>query len=397
MRWLIVEDALRDRQGHWFEYLSTFARELRALGDQVTVLSDRAAEPFLIEQLQVRPILPPSIWHRMSDGAGVMRRYLRLPVHAWQTYRVLKKYLRQDAAYEVIFVPTVLVHHLLGWRWLIKGPLRQSKIKVLLFFPNTPIQIHPETGQPVWLPTPTAKLFCRLIQSLKQEVETGRVILGAETQPMCAALTQLSGVPFAYFPHPVASLPKPAVKSASDQNEIVMGAYGSARHEKGSDLLVPAVEEYCRQHPETRARFVLQSVGGDAALWKRLENHPKVRLIPGYFGDGEYARQLQATNALLLPYRRSSYDLRVSRVVIEAMILGLPVVATQGTTLASQAEEFGAAVLCQDGDTASLVNAIRDLELRHDELQQKADRQRHRCISHFSVRHFRELLAENLA
>jgi hypothetical protein len=46
MRWLIVEDALRDRKGHWFEYVETFARELRALGDQVTVLADRAAEPF---------------------------------------------------------------------------------------------------------------------------------------------------------------------------------------------------------------------------------------------------------------------------------------------------------------------------------------------------------------
>ena len=53
MRWLIVEDALRDRKGHWFEYVETFARELRALGNQVKVLADRAAEPFLVEQLQV--------------------------------------------------------------------------------------------------------------------------------------------------------------------------------------------------------------------------------------------------------------------------------------------------------------------------------------------------------
>ena len=67
---LIVEDALRDRKGHWFEYLGAFARELRALSDQVTVLADRAAEPFLVEQLQVQPVLPASIWHRMGDGAG---------------------------------------------------------------------------------------------------------------------------------------------------------------------------------------------------------------------------------------------------------------------------------------------------------------------------------------
>jgi len=38
MRWLIVEDALRDRKGHWLEYVSTFVRELRALGDEVVVL-----------------------------------------------------------------------------------------------------------------------------------------------------------------------------------------------------------------------------------------------------------------------------------------------------------------------------------------------------------------------
>ena len=134
MRWLIVEDALRDHKGHWFEYLGTFARELRALGDNVTILSDRSAESFLVEQLQAQSVLPASIWHRMGDGAGPVRRYLRVPVHAWQTYRTIKKYLRggtsierhqlgkiemngspgesvrsgRGAEVDVIFVPTVL-------------------------------------------------------------------------------------------------------------------------------------------------------------------------------------------------------------------------------------------------------------------------------------------------
>jgi hypothetical protein len=66
MRWLIVEDALPDRKGHWFEYVETFARELRALGNQVKVLADRAAEPFLVEQLQVQPVLP--VFHLASHG-----------------------------------------------------------------------------------------------------------------------------------------------------------------------------------------------------------------------------------------------------------------------------------------------------------------------------------------
>jgi len=394
MRWLIVEDALRDRKGHWFEYLGTFARELHALGDDVTILADRAAEPFLREHLRVQPVLPASIWHRMGDGAGALRRYLRVPVHAWQTYRVLKKYLLQNEPFDVIFVPTVMVHHLLGWTWLIKRVLKAAPGKVVLFFPNTPIFLDENKNEPAWQPAPTAKLFCRLIRSLRKEVKRGRVILGAETQPMRAALMQLTGVPFTYFPHPVAPLvaPTDARSELPEPSPIIMGSYGSARHEKGSEVLVAAVEEYCRRHPAARVQFVLQSVDGDPKLWARLENHPKIRLIPDYFPDGEYVRQLGATDVLLLPYRRSSYALRVSRVVIEAMVQGLPVVTTRQTTLEDQSKKFGAAVLCVDGEAETLVQAIHEMVQNFPAMKELAARQKTVAREHFSVAEFRRIL-----
>ena len=59
MKWLIVEDALRDRKGHWLEYVSTFGRELRALGDEVVVLCDRKAQGFVKEQTGARFV---SVW-----------------------------------------------------------------------------------------------------------------------------------------------------------------------------------------------------------------------------------------------------------------------------------------------------------------------------------------------
>ncbi len=393
MRWLIVEDALRDRKGHWFEYLGTFARELRALGDDVTILADRAAEPFLREQLLVQPVLPDSIWHRMGDGAGPLRRYLRVPVHAWNTYRAIKRFLQRDEKFDLIFVPTVLVHHLLGWSWLIKRMLPQTQSRVLLFFPNTPITLDEATGEPAWQAAPTAKLFNRLIRSLGREVEQGRVILGAETHPMCDALTKLTGVKFTYLPHPVAPFPEAAgEKSVAGENKIVMGSYGSARHEKGPDVLVAAVEEYCRRFPETRAQFVLQSVDGDKNLWSRLEANPQVRLIPNYFPSGGYAQQLRMTDVLLLPYRRSSYALRVSRVVIEALVQGIPVVTTRKTTLEDQAKEFGAATFCEDGNVESLVNAIHEMENNFAALTRLAAERKTAAQNHFSVRQFRATL-----
>jgi len=315
-----------------------------------------------------------------------------VPVHAWQTYRALKKYLRRDENHDVIFVPTVMVHHLLGWTWLIKRVLKPASGRVLLFFPNTPIQLDPVTNAPSWQAAPTARLFCRLIRSLASHVAQGRVILGVETRPMQTALTQLTGVPFTYFPHPVTpvfeTLPEKS-EVGNLRSEIVLGSYGSARDEKGSAVLVAAVEEYCRRHSGSRVRFVLQSVDGDATLWARLQGNPRVRLIPDYFGAGGYVRQLQSTDVLLLPYRLSSYGLRVSRVVIEALVNGLPVVVTQGTTLADQSLEFGSAVFCQDGDTATLVSAIEKVADDYESLAAKSLHRLTLAREHFSVRQFR--------
>ena len=397
MKWLIVEDALRDKKGHWFEYIGTFEKELRALGDDVTILADRSAEPFILRQLQAQPVLPDSIWHRMGDRAGALRRYLRVPIHGWKTYCAVRKYLRSGKKYDVVFVPTVLVHHLLGWVWLMKRVLNKTPGRVLLFFPNTPIQLDLKTNEAFWQAAPTAKLFNRLIRFLKREVAQNRVILGAETHPMREALTRLTGVPFTYFPHPVeveltSDLQPPAPVSGSpdsDLRPLTFSFFGSARNEKGSDILITAVDEYCRRYPVSRARFVLQSVGGDALPWERLKKNPRVGLISNYFTDGEYARRLNQTDVMLLPYRRSSYGLRVSRVVIEAVVHGIPVIATRGTTLAEQAKEFGAVVLCEEENIDSLVEAIREMEQNFPTMRQTAESKKTHARQSFSVATFR--------
>jgi glycosyltransferase involved in cell wall biosynthesis len=394
MRWLIVEDSLESREGHWFEYLKGFHQELSALGDQVELLVSKQAKPFIQEHLGGLPVLPESVYLKMSDGSSISRRYARVPVHAWQTHRAIKKYIRQNNNFDVIFVPTVLIHHLLGWTWLIKRILKKSPLRVLLFFPNTPVQLDLKTHEPSWLSAPTAKLFHWLIRSLQNEVKQGRVILGVETHPMRAALLRLTNVPFTHLPHPVTlgSGVKGQRSEVGPPSTITVGSYGSARHEKGSDLLVAAVNEFCCRHPDSRARFVLQCVGGDAEQWKILQDNPKVRLISGFFADGEYARQLQETDVLLLPYRRSSYALRVSRVMIEAMVHGIPVVATRGTTLAEQAEQFGAAVLCEDENVESLVAAIETVERDYELLAAKSRERQALACRHFSVNQFRKIL-----
>jgi len=600
MKWLIVEDALRDRKGHWLEYVTTFVQGLKELGDEVVVLCDRKAEGFVMEHTGARPVLPESIWHRMGDGAGAVKRYLRVPGHAIATLFAMRKVFRgfnhglhgltrmgreqgdaqgtcagaafsnpfasklardsentsltrsandpsasveysssvlirdirgqnsnaldsrhstldSGEAPDWIFVPTVLVHHLLGWWLLLKTGSLPKQSRVILFFPNLPIRLD-DMGLAHWSGGPTTKLMAWLFGQLRKEVDSGRVVLGVETHAMRRALESLIQIPVVYLPHPVEAAQPPRTDSGrlrtevEDQNidssnnplsaichppsgyakPIVFGCYGAARWEKGSDVFLEAIklilknevesdkwrvstdsrmvpaearrggegktaknlttedteaqffqkqvcawagqagapesdslaseladspvsESHTRfasipaAQPDTSypllvtaagrpLRFAIQWVedfrdgeGNQISIDPWLKNHPQVEVIGRYFLGNEYERRLAATDVMVLPYR-SPYRLRVSRVVIEAMIHGMPVIATEGTTLFEQAEEHGVVVGCEEGCAESLARAILEFAEVFAAMREAAEKKAEKAAESFSVGYFRELL-----
>ncbi|PWU09041.1 MAG: hypothetical protein C5B50_28240 [Verrucomicrobia bacterium] len=423
MRWLIVEDALRDRKGHWLEYVATISDGLRALGDEVTVLADRKAEPFVVERLRAKPILPKSIWHRMGQEKSRFVRYGRVPIHALATWWAMSRYLRKNSPGDIIFVPTVTVHHLLGWTLLLGRLLRTTEAKVLLFFINLPVRHDPGSGRPAWISSPTAKLMNRLLQRMAPAIRSGRVVLGAEPPAMQSALAELTGQKVIYLPQPVpdcesavCGAQNPCMDTfASDQkskihnlkskieNGLLMACYGAARGEKGSDILQEAIGRYLQEFPDSRARFALQwiedfenergqRVQKDAAL----VSDSRVEYVTNYFKNGEYPEQLKHTDVLLLPYRLSSYRLRGSRVALEGMTMGIPLVVTGGSSFAGQMENFGAGLCSEDGDVASLTAAIRQMELQFEALKAKAMARKSAAQEEFSVSRFRQVLLAHL-
>jgi glycosyltransferase involved in cell wall biosynthesis len=535
MKWVIVEDALRDRKGHWLEYVSTFVRELRALGDEVVVLCDRQAQGFVMEQTGARPVLPESIWHRMGDGTGALKRYLRVPWHAVATFFAMRKFFKkfnhrghgehgvggkreikcetgrmdeaQCNAQEIcagafesdsltsklaesrvsespircangpasspvtshslqattpeaslpatsyplpatssppdwIFVPTVLVHHLLGWWVLLKAGSVPKESRVLLFFPNLPIRLD-DIGLAHWSGGPTTKLMAWLFTNLKKEVEGGRVVLGVETHAMRRALEALIQMRVVYLPHPVEAQGETRVERRESRasspatsysppgtsaKPIIFGCYGAARWEKGSDIFQEAIKLILKNEvagekwqltngenqflPDTSypllvtaagrpLRFAIQWVedfrddsGNLVSIDPLLHGHSQVEVIGQYFEGDEYEWRLAATDVMVLPYR-NPYQLRVSRVVIEAMLNGMPVVATRGTTLFEQAEEYGVVVGCEEGDAESLAGAILEVAERFESMRASAEEKVNAAAQSFSVGYFRDLLTRN--
>jgi hypothetical protein len=393
-----MEDALRDRFGHWYEYQLTFLSCLKNSGDSVRIFCSRDCTDAVQRALHAEPLLPKSIWARISDRSPKWKKLARIFTHGLSTwFAVVRLLQRESNKPDIIFVPTVLVHHLLGWFLVLL--CYQGHARILLFFPNTPAFLD-ENGTPHWNPDPSAKLFALLIRLCRPWVQKDRLILGAETEAMVAAMSSLTGVTFRYLPHPVDSISLTSTRHSGRGSTICFGAYGAARYEKGSDLIQSAILLYLSDNPDPRVHFSFQWIndfalpnGRLASLDPRLLSHPQCDVINDLFPEGAYNAQIDATHVMLLPYR-SAYRLRVSRVVIEAMQAGIPVIVTRGTTLCQQAGQYGVSIECDQNDPEQLVLAIRKAIDSIDQITSEACLAAPFSRNHFSVNNFRRLVLE---
>lgn len=398
MRWLIAEDSLESRAGHWFEYLRGFAQELPAIGDEITLLVSSRAEASVRTELNGMAVLPEGIFKQLSRPAPLGTRLARIPAFAIRTARSVRPYLDKDCAPDVVFVPTVTLYHLVAWSLLVKGRRWPSKTRLLLFFPGLPIRL--DASQAQLDGSPTSRLFRFVLGRLAPEIRRGRVVLGVETQAMQRAAEALFGVPICYLPHPVAV----PLLGRSDIAEppITFGAYGPARYEKGGDVLVAAIDHLLAKQPSSSPTFGLQWIddfsapdGRRCQIPASVQSHPRVEVIRRIFAAGEYERYLARTAALVLPYRPSSYNLRVSRMAIEGLVRGLPMVVSRNTTLADQTAQFGAGLECNASDPDSLADTLCSAANQLPTLQAAASSRARLAQQHFSVQTFRSLLIEH--
>jgi len=232
-------------------------------------------------------------------------------------------------------------------------------------------------------------------------VRKDKLILGAETEAMVAAMSMHTGVLFRYLPHPVEPIFLASTRIPVRGSTLCFGAYGAARYEKGTDLIQSAILLYLSENPDPRVRFSFQWIndfplpdGRLASLDPRLPSHPQCDVINQLFPEGAYDSQIVATDFMLLLYR-SAYRLRVSRVVIEAMQAGIPVIVTRGTTLCQQAGQYGVSIECDQNDTEQLVMAIRKAIDSIDKTTAEASVAAPSTSNHFSVNNFRRLVLED--
>ncbi|MCC0179587.1 glycosyltransferase [Waterburya agarophytonicola K14] len=389
---LIVEESLRDLKAHWFEYIKTISTAAESDDWQVDVACHLNVADEIKNKLNVFPIFSHAYYLDSNQKQLPGWRYYGFLLHSVRCLKVLFPFLKQQSCYDEIFVPTVLVHHLIAW-WAISTFHPHSPKHITLFFVTNPGVWDRETKQVIF--PKSSRLQGLLLQGFKKLIEQGKVTFAVETKGAKREFEELTGLPFQLLPHPVPefdftpTLCKP----------IKFACYGFARYEKGSDLLKYAIARLLCQHTDFDAKFSIQWVesftlpdGSLCQLDKDFCNLPQLEIIDRPLISPDYQSLLQATGCMVLPYRNSSYYARVSRVAIEAVCLGIPVIYTKGGWLEDTLVEFGAGIGIEDENSDELIEAIILMLTNFNDYRQQAIFKQAEAKQYFSGQNFCQML-----
>lgn len=337
MRIVIIEEALRENVGHWPSYIGTLARGWRAEGDHVDIVGHTGCGKHLMASLRVEPVLSANCW-----ADSVYQGPLGGLRHSHRYRKEVEHWLKgQRPPPEWILVLTTRLQHLLAWTRMMTLGAGHGDARLLLLFVQG-FGRYDGIKERVYFPATLSNMIARsCFRILAPLVASGKVCLAAETLAMRAELETFSKLPVALMPHPVHPVDGVSSHSRESSGQIVVTCPGLARYEKGSSLLRAAINRALTVPELAAVRFVLQWKGAFALPDGRMEgapwewrNHSRVTLLCEDLGAEAFAHFIGASDLLLLPYRRESYHNRLSRIAIEAAILGRPVLYTRGTAIA---------------------------------------------------------------
>lgn len=442
VRILITEEALRLGNGHWPRYVQDLAEGFRAAGDYVDVLAHKDATQKVFEAV---PGAVP--WFHRDCRADARSQGLIGGIrHNVSFYRDLAKWLDEHEPYDWVLSLSSRPKHLLAFALLArKKRLARTRYLVLFVLGFGKVAGHRPVGRRAEFRPGAANAFAKLCFAfLRGPVRRGQVVLAAETKGMQGELQRFSGLPASLYPHPV-EVAEPRkdyqggkvekwegerrqrsggvageewrVRSkdkrigeerSGDFGQSPVGeggrvitviAPGFARHEKGSDLLQEAIK-IVREKASGKVRFVLQwqeDFPMPDGTMMRPDEGLKQSGDVDYLGDiltgSQYFEFLASGDVVVLPYRSHSYSRRVSRVSVEAALMGRPIVYTRNTWSAEVAEMAGCGVEASEETPDSIAVAIMSAMEQVDDLRARAATGASAVRGYYCVAQFRRQLA----
>ena len=368
-RLLIVEEALRNREGHWFEYNRATKAAVQGADVLVDMLGHRTMEPDVAEELNATPHFRFTVWDQIYNHPQAIRRYIGIGQHNFRLYKDLAAYLKTAEFYDTVFAPTVVLHHLVGYR-AIANRFAGKKFRQLVLLVRNNIALYDSEGNRTF--RRTARFWKWAIRRFQPLLANGRVRFVTDSERLADEYEDLTGIRFEVLPHP--SLVGLSVSADTDDGQsrdisrpVRVFLPGPARYEKGVVRLLEAAKSLATKPLDRSIEIVLQwreefdlpdgnSIGpDDVAAYE--SGQVKFRVIREPLSSEDYLNELNNADLIILPYLREVYYARISGVAVEAMMLGKPLLYTSDTWVATVCQKFDVGISMSD-DVAGVSDAV---------------------------------------
>ena len=365
-RLLVVEEVLKDPVGHWYEYVRSVIEMNRAEGVDAIAVVHAAVEPAIAREIGAIAAFERSSWDNVYGRANALQSLIGVLRHNWLVYRTMSRIVQTRGPIDCLFAPTVWLHHVWGWRLLLALHGNQIGRMVLLFRMN-PGTSAPGTDIPVFDRSMT--LLKWGMQSFRGALAQGKVVFATDSTRLASQYRMLCGITPELFPSPrVAPFPERRKPAKTPGEPIVFSSLGPARFDKGIDLIQQAIKRCLGQGFSRPVKFVIQwnqpitdGAGQPYPPDAELENDPRVEFIRESLDSAAYEAAIEASDCMLLPYRRNSYYARISGVAVEAATAGMPMIHTGDTWIADLVDSVGVGVAVDDGEVGGLAAAIHNV------------------------------------
>ncbi|MFT5470180.1 MAG: glycosyltransferase involved in cell wall biosynthesis [Verrucomicrobiales bacterium] len=399
-RMLICEEALKNHNGHWFEYNKAVVRMNRDEGVKVDLLAHCEVAPEIVDSLGAEPYFEWTNWDQIYYHPSAWRRYLGILRHNWRVFRAIRRRLRESEPYDLVFVPTVVIFHLIAWWFLATFDRGRKARRIVLLIRNSAASYESEDGAPVF--PRSSRILRFVLRRYRKLLASGRVRLTSDSHRLAEEYRQLADVEVTVAPHPCLLLtPRELPERPTAARALTLSLLGPARWEKGVQVLLDALRILKDRSDTPPMRIVLQwpdpvlaPDGEELRLdAEEFRDSPiEIDVIDKSLTSEAYQQLLADSEVVVLPYLRQAYYARISGVAVEAMLMGIPVIYTEDTWNSDMTEQFGGGLGFESENAEDLADALLKSAAGLEGYRSAARGRVPAARAHFSKKNFLEAL-----
>jgi len=168
----------------------------------------------------------------------------------------------------------------------------------------------------------------------------------------------------------------------------------TSSEDRGADIFIRFLQHYIRQiKQEIPVHFIVR-INDQLSdeLKKQIENYSKsIEILYDDFSEEEYINVLSRSNILLLPYQPEYYFSRTSGLLVDALLAGIPVIASKNTWAGRLVESYGNGETFNNTEPEALYNALHKVCSNVDFYLKNATIARQKWLKYNSPENFLKL------